>query len=50
MSSAEVLIAEVHVVLLLGEFVHLTKLVHVELANEGGEVLVAEIVRQYLLL
>lgn len=41
---------EVHVVLLLGEFVHLVELVHVELPHEGRQVAVPEEVRQHLLL
>ena len=43
-------VLEVHVVFLFDELDHLIELVHVELADEGGEVAVAEEVRQHLVL
>jgi hypothetical protein len=49
LSPLEVLVLEVHVVLFLDDFRHLAELVHVELSDEGGEVLVAEKMRQDLL-
>lgn len=49
-APAEVVVLEVHVVLLLDHLDHLIELVHVELADEGGEVAVAEEVGQHLVL
>jgi hypothetical protein len=49
-AAAEVLVFEVHIVLLLDHLDHLIELVHVELADEGGEVPVPEEVRQHLVL
>lgn len=49
MPAFEVVIAEVHVVLLFCKFVHLAELVHVELSDEGGQVLMPEEMRQDLL-
>jgi hypothetical protein len=45
-----VVVLEVHIVLLLHHLDHLIELVHVELADEGGEVAVSEEVRQDLVL
>jgi hypothetical protein len=45
-----VLIAEIHVVALGGNLIYLEEFIHVELSDEGGEMLVAEEVRQHLLL
>jgi hypothetical protein len=43
----EVVVAEVHIVAFLDQFDDFAELVHVELANEGGEVLVAEEMRKH---
>lgn len=42
------LIFEVHVIFFLDHLDHLIELVHIELANEGGEVAVPEEVRKHL--
>jgi hypothetical protein len=44
-AALEEFILEVHVVSLFGEFGDFAELVHVELSDEGGEVLVSEEVR-----
>ena len=44
------LVTKVHVVAFLDKFDDFTELVHVELADEGGEVLVSEKVRKHLIL
>ena len=49
MPAFEVVIAEVHVVLLFCKFVDLAELVHVELSDEGGQVLMPKEMRQNLL-
>jgi hypothetical protein len=41
-AALEELVLEVHVVSLFGEFGDFAELVHVELPDEGGEVLVSE--------
>ena len=43
-SSSEVFITEVHIVFLLGELVHFPEFIHIELPDEGGEVLMPKIV------
>jgi hypothetical protein len=44
-SSAEVLVAKVHVIFLLGQLIHLAELIHVQLTNEGRKVFVPEVMR-----
>ena len=48
MASFEELVAEVHVIFLLGKFVDLAKLVHVELPDERRQVFVSEEEREDL--
>lgn len=49
-APAEVVILEIHVVLLLDHLDHLIELVHVQLADEGRQMTVSEEVRQHLVL
>lgn len=49
-AADEILVFEVHVVFLFNQLDHLIELIHVELADEGGEVAVPEELRQHLLL
>lgn len=48
LAAFEVLVFEVHVTSLFGNFVYFVELVHVELPDEGGQVLVPEKVREHL--
>jgi hypothetical protein len=50
LSSLEVLVSEIHIVFLFGHLIALAELVHVQLADEGGEVAMAEEVGENLLL
>lgn len=43
-SPSEVFISKVHIVFLLGELIHFSEFIHIELSYEGGEVFMAEIV------
>jgi hypothetical protein len=46
LAAFEVFVLKVHAIFLFGNAGHLAKLVHVELPNEGRDVLVPKIVRQ----
>ena len=48
--SAEVLVTKVHVVAFLDKLDHFAELIHVKLADEGGEVFVSEKVRKHFIL
>lgn len=48
MSSSEMIISEVHVILFLTELINFTELVHVQLSNKGRKVFVSEVMWQDL--